>query len=132
MAETDRILIEIAQSLGALRADVQNLKDDQALDRQAGAAYRKENREETAAMKEGLAKLEHTLVPVADAVKQHTATLIDHGKELDANKLFRDRIGAVIAVGAAGVSTVFGGVSYLVWTYFTEIWTFLRGLISRS
>lgn len=129
---SDPILLEIMEKLGDLRADVRNLKDDAALERATGADFRREVRGEIGTLKAGVTDLKHAIRPVADAVEQHTATLAAHGKEVDANKLFRDRIGAVIAVGAVGVSTVFSGVSYLVWTYFTEIWTFLRGLISRS
>ncbi|WAC26449.1 hypothetical protein [Ancylobacter sp. SL191] len=129
---SDPILLEIMEKLGELRADVRNLKDDAAFESETGAAFRREVREEIGTVKAGVADVKHAIQPVAEAVEQHAATLAAHGKEVDANKLFRDRIGAVIAVGAAGVSTVFGGVSYLVWTYFNEIWTFLRGLISRS
>ncbi len=132
MPDSDPMLLKIMESLGALRADVQRLKDDQVIERQTGADFRREVRTEIATVKDGMSEVKHAIQPVAAAVEKHEETLATHGDELALNKLFRDRIGAVIAVGAAGVSTVFGGVSYLVWTYSTEIWAFLRGLISRS
>lgn len=125
-------LLRIAESLGALRADMQNMKDDQEIERRTGAEFRREVRTEIATVKEGVTDVRRAIGPVVDAVDQHKAALKDHAKELEKNRLFRDRIGAVIAVGATGVSTVFGGVSYLVWSYSAEIWDFVRRLFTRS
>ena len=132
MPDSDPMLLRIMESLGALRADVQNIKDDQSIERQTGAAFRREVREEIATVKSGVSDVKHAIQPVADAVEQHKADLRAHAKEMEANKLFRDRIGAVIAVGATGVSTVFGGISYLVWTYWAELIAAIRGYFTRS
>lgn len=129
---SDPMLYRIMETLGALRADVQHLKDDQVIERETGAAFRREVREEISTVRDGVKEVNHAIRPVAEAVEQHEKTLKAHAGELETNKVFRDRIGAVIAVGATGVSTVFGGVSYLVWTYSAEIWDFIRRIFTRT
>lgn len=131
-SESDPMLLRIMESLGALRADMQNMKDDQAIERQTGAEFRREVREEIATVKNGVSDVQHAIRPVAEKVERHNHDLEQHSKELAANKVFRDRIGAVIAVGATGVSTVFGGVIWLIAYYWAELMTAIRGLFTRS
>ncbi|MCS0497843.1 hypothetical protein NVS89_22385 [Ancylobacter sp. MQZ15Z-1] len=129
---SDAILLEIMSKLGELAADMRNLKDDQTADRRVNADFRKEVRDEMSEVKAGVSEVGHAIRPVAETVKKHEKRLDEHAGEIATNRTFRDRFGAVTAVGGAGFSLVFGGVVWLITTYWHELLAVLRGLFARS
>lgn len=132
MPDSDPMLLRIMESLGALRADMQNLKDDQAIERQTGAEFRREVRIEIRTVQDNITDIKHTIKPVAEKVEQHASTLKDHGKKIDGFTLFQNKIGAAIALGTTVVGMIGGGVYWLITTYWAELITAIRGLFTRS
>ncbi|MBB3772007.1 hypothetical protein FHS55_002616 [Angulomicrobium tetraedrale] len=132
MSDSDPMLLKIMETLGALRADVQNLKDDQTIERQTGADFRREVRVEISGLKEDITEINHAIQPVAAAVEQHGATLKDHTTLITGFSLFQNRLGAIVALGGSSISIVFGGAYWFVSTYSAEIWAFIRSIFSKA
>jgi hypothetical protein len=132
ISDSDPVLLRIMESLGALRADMQNMKDDQAIERQTGADFRREVRLEIRTVQDNITDIKHTISPVAETVQQHAATLMDHGEKIKGFKLFQDKIGAAVAIGTTAVGMVGSGIYWLVSTYWAEMAATIRGFFTRS
>ncbi|MDQ0301340.1 hypothetical protein [Ancylobacter polymorphus] len=132
IADSDPMLLRIMESLGALRADMQNMKDDQEIERRTGAEFRREVRLEIRTVQDNITDIKHTIKPVAETVQQHATTLQDHSDKIKGFKLFQDKIGAAIALGTTVVGMVVGGVYWLITTYWAELIAAIRGFFTRS
>lgn len=132
IADSDPMLLRIMESLGALRADMQNMKDDQEIERRTGAEFRREVRLEIRTVQDNITDIKHTIKPVAETVQQHATTLQDHGDKIKGFKLFQDKIGAAVAIGTTAVGMVGSGLYWLVSTYWAEMAATIRGFFTRS
>lgn len=132
MPDSDPMLLRIMESLGALRADMQNMKDDQAIERQTGAEFRREVRLEIRTVQDNITDIKHTIKPVAETVQLHDATIKEHGKKIEGFKLFQDKIGAAVALGTTAVGMVGSGIYWLISTYWAEMAATIRGFFTRS
>ncbi|MDQ0510860.1 hypothetical protein [Ancylobacter amanitiformis] len=122
------MLLKIMESLGALRADVQNLKDDQVIERQTGADFRREVRVEIATVKQSVSGIEHAIKPVAAAVEQHTKTIDKHALMIAGFSLFQTRLGTIVGLGVTG----FGFLYWFVSHYWAESLAFIRSIFTKA
>jgi hypothetical protein len=121
-------LYELNRTLGEILADMKNLKADQEEDRRVASAYRREARQEFRELRDQVAELKDDVAPAIETIAAHAKTLKDHGEEIEASTIFRKRIGGIIAGGSVLMTTLAGGVWYLISAYWAVILDFIATL----
>lgn len=116
----------VERDLGRLEALLQELSKDQAEDRAASYVHRQELRRQVAGIEVQLARLE----AVTRTVEAHDAQLRTHGEQLATHKIFRERVGAVTAIAAGGLSLAFSGLWYLAYTFWDTVVGALRAVLN--
>lgn len=125
-------ILEMNRTLGILLARVENLQSDQQEDRRAASDFRREVRDEIGGLKQQVTDLDHKVTPAIETVALHAEKIKAHDKEVEAMGIFRKKIGAVIAGGTVLVTTIGGGVWWLITAYWELIVTAVKAMFSRG
>lgn len=125
-------ILEMNRTLGILLARVENLQSDQQEDRRAASDFRREVRDEIGGLKRQVSDLDNKVTPAIETVALHAEKIKAHDEEVEAMGIFRKKIGAVIAGGTVLVTTIGGGLWWLITSYWELIVTAIKAMFSRG
>lgn len=125
-------LMAISRTLGEQSAQLAAIQSTQTEERETARAHRMEVRERVQDVELQLAEVTHSVKPLVEATAAHAKTLEVHTEEIREGKLFRSKVGGVVAVAASGLTLSGSGLIYLANKFQQEIWDFFRWLFTRS